>query len=241
MEVMKMLDMASIILSVAGLLVSLITFFLNILDNRKIRRNYKIDNKTITLKYLESLRVLNNKVEANQLVLSDLLIHLKDIHEILISIYPSNHFRISIKVIQVDSDPSKALVKDFINFDNGAYSEIKTSPILIKDNTDFSAILYDDRDFFFVSDIEEYDRLRDYKNSDSTFRKSWVASLVFPIKKNLYPSSRHIIGFLCISSKNSLSNPKKNEIIMKLFPRIAENLYEILEKMDKKYIEEYKW
>lgn len=232
-----MLDMASVILSVAGLLVSLIAYIRTVYDNRKIRQNNAVDIKSITLKYDASFQDLNNKIAANQCFLSSLVVHLKDIHEILVSIYPSIHFCISVKVIHADIDPSKAIAKNLVTIDNGVYKKSETSPICIKDNTEFSAILIEGREFFFVSDIDEYDRLRNYKNSDATFRKRWASSLVFPIKKALHPYSSQIIGFLCISSKNRLNNIKNNEIIMKLFPRIAENLYGVLANIVQKNIE----
>lgn len=227
-----MLDMASILLSIVALLISITTSFVSFFCNKKVRGKKTFDIKRAILNYNNSLHHLREKQGTSHYPLADLQAHLASVNGILVSLYPSAQFRISIKVIQATTDPSECVTRNIVCFNSGIQEEMQNAPIRIVDNTDFNAILNEGRDFFFVSDINEYDRLREYKNSDANFRCRWNSSLVFPIKKDLSSNSRHIIGFLCISSTSKLNNPKMNESIMKLFPNIADDLYIILDNLD---------
>lgn len=150
--------------------------------------------------------------------------------------YPSAYFRVYVKAIRLSTDSNESFVESIASLTDTCET-IELKPMRIKDNSAYEALLHKGASFFFVSDSDAYSRLFDYRNSDATFRKEWTSSLVFPIKKPHSSSEKHIIGFLCITSKNRLNNPQKNEKIMKLFPHIAEDLYEAVQYLEAKNTE----
>lgn len=235
MGVNIMFEMASIILSVTALLLSLITTLINY-SKKRTHKNYKLSFETATQKYYLALRDLHSQLAKSDFCHVDLLAPMNSIRDILESVYPSAYFRIYVKAIRLSTDSNESFVESIASLTDTCET-IELKPMRIKDNSAYEALLHKGASFFFVSDSDAYSRLFDYRNSDATFRKEWTSSLVFPIKKPHSSSEKHIIGFLCITSKNRLNNPQKNEKIMKLFPHIAEDLYEAVQYLEAKNTE----
>ena len=100
-----------------------------------------------------------------------------------------------------------------------------------EENTEFNSILNEHYEYFFVSDIDDFDELiMPYKSSNANWKSFYRSSIVVPITKKQEPFS-HIIGFICITSPQSLNNTTKNRKIISLLRATSNELYEILVKM----------
>lgn len=205
-------EMLSIALSLVGLVVSLLTYIISFLENRKMSD------------ICCNLQSTNITIKKRTHTGSDLSEILKYLDDILHNLYPKTKFKISIKIVVKNNTSSDPFVKTFITYYDNHINYSESVPIAINENFELSSILFEKKSFFFVSNIEEYSRLNANELGSYRFIPS-VSLIVFPIKKTHSLDDKSIIGFLCLNSPKKLDNPKKNEILMKQLKDIASELY----------------
>ena len=115
------------------------------------------------------------------------------------------------------------------------------NPILLNENTDFEYIFninegyVEERvHFFMVDDLIEYSRKNEYKNSNAKWKKSYLTTIVMPIRYLKSPGENDkevepkydIIGCLCIDSKKKkLFTIENRGFVLEYLKGISDILY----------------
>ncbi|MBD5097172.1 MAG: hypothetical protein HDT40_09305 [Lachnospiraceae bacterium] len=191
----------------------------------------KIDNKNIQIAFntnkdtiLEELKNIIESKELNKnLAITIINEYTVKLSNALTDFYPKNTFDISVKRLDEKSNTLYSI---------GENNSLKKSTAYkVEENTEFNAILNEHYRYFFVSDIDKFDELiMPYKNSNDNWNSLYKSSITVPIAKK-QNSIYHIIGFICITSPQSLNNTKKNKKIINLLESTSNELYEILSKI----------
>lgn len=168
--------------------------------------------------------------EKNTIEKKDLFECLVNLNSILVAVYPLAKFNISLKIIQFGSVPDESSVREIAFYSCDMQYNADKTMLRIIDNTEFDSIFNDDREFFFVTDVNQYIKTAKYINSDSRYSKRLSTVIVFPIKKKTAHKNGQIIGFLHITSESRLNDTKRNSWLMKLLPEIAEDFGLILDE-----------
>lgn len=115
------------------------------------------------------------------------------------------------------------------------------NPVPLSENTDFEYIFnpnagyYEEErvPFFMVDDLDKYSKKNEYKNSNKKWRKSYVTTIVMPIRYLSNPgededSAPHyeIIGCLCVDSKKkNLFSIEKRGFVLEYLKGVSDILY----------------
>lgn len=222
------IDNATIFLSCIALLVSLINLLiefrvrskerhLDIWNKIKELEKTKIEIKKLKLEGKDIVYLQNNNIET----------YLRKVVEMIKGIYPESDPNVSIKLISKNN--AKELldgqVMTWYTYPDKS-NNIKMT-YNIKENTDFSSIIKDSSEYFFVSDLKKYNALNSYFNENKDFIQQYNTSIVVPIQKK-DKNGEDVIGFLCIDSREKLGNVEKNRSIIEIVKSAASNLYEYL-------------
>ncbi len=182
---------------------------------KKIKANQLKTNRTYRLPGIRKLR----KTKIKQILFE----YCVKITESLEQLYPEIEFNVKIKKI---SDNYVYTVMT-----NHNSRPIDTSKQLLSENTEYSAILFEDNRYFFVTDLDLFDKIEQkYNSSDKLWRDKYNTSIVFPIKTSKNGKNK-IIGFICIESPQTLKQKRNNEFIIKLIESTTKNLANILLKL----------
>lgn len=224
------------ILTILVPFISLIISLYNIIFERFInsKKQYleiKIDNKNIQIAFNKNedtiLKELKNIIESKELnqnlAITVINEYTGKLSNALIDFYPKNTFDISVKRLDEKSNTLHSI---------GGNNSLQNSIVYkVEENTEFNAILNEHYRYFFVSDIDNFDELiMPYKNSNNNWKSLYKSSITVPISKK-QNSIYHIIGFICITSPQSLNNTRKNKKIINLLESTSNELYEILSKI----------
>lgn len=139
-------------------------------------------------------------------------------------LYPKNTFTASVKLVSKSSteNPLESEVVTLASYPSTMY---KIKPTYkIKNNTDLSTIVKDNKEYFFVSDLKRYSNLNKYKKEIRNSIDNYNTCIVFPISKD----GDEIIGFLCINSPQKLNNVKKNRKLRDIVKVSASHSYDLL-------------
>ena len=216
--------------------ISLIISICNIIFERFInsKNQYikmKIDNKNIKIAFNSNkdtiIEELKNIIEAEELnknlAITIINKYTAKLSSALTDFYPRNTFDISLKRLDEKNNTLYSIGENNSSQSSAIYK--------VEENTEFNAILNEHYRYFFVSDIDEFEELiMPYKNSNDNWKSLYKSSITVPIAKK-QNSIYHIIGFICITSPQSLNNPKKNKKIINLLEATSNELYEILSKI----------
>lgn len=156
--------------------------------------------------------------------------YLKNLYYKINEIYPKTNTRISIKIIEEKNleYPENSKVVTRISYPN--YPETNNTSYTIQKNTDLQSLYINNKEYFWVSNLKEFNSFNQYSNENQDFLKKWNTCIVYPIKEKM---ENNIIGFLTISSQKEFNNVKGNKFLMKYIENITDKLYEILLKEDK--------
>ncbi len=228
---MDLLNVLMIIIPISSLVVSIV----NILFERffKSKNQYlemKINDKKIEMMFNHNKGILLDDLVSfcktqethKDLVLKIINVYICKLSNALNDFYSNCNFDISIKRLDENSNTVYTLASTNLTPDNIVYKA--------EENTEFNSILNDHYRYFFVSDINEFDELiMPYKNSNANWKSLYKSSITIPIGKK-QESLYHIIGFICITSPQSLNSSNRNKKIIHLLESTSNELYEILLK-----------
>ena len=143
-------------------------------------------------------------------------------------IYPQITISVSIKLIEGlgKNTTNKSLVYSWYSYPDRNYDD--RIDYVIKNNTDFSSIIQNKNEYFFVSDLREFSTISQYNNSSDDFLYKYNSSIVCPICKKEKGQMHDIVGFLCVDSPQKLNNVKKNEKVINLVKATTSTLYEYI-------------
>lgn len=225
----------SSILMISVSLISLIVSIYNIVIERfiKSKNQYikmKIDNKNIQIAFdsnkdvLEKLKIGFDTKEINKnLAITIINEYIAKLSKALTDFYPKNTFDISVKRLDENNNTLHSLGEN-----NSFQDRIVCK---VEENTEFNAILNEHYRYFLVSDIDKFDELiMPYKNGNNNWNSIYKSAITVPIAKK-QNSIYHIIGFICVTSPQSLNNTMKNKKIINLLESISNELYEVLLKI----------
>lgn len=203
MKILELLDFITLIIAFFILIISIV----EIIKMKKESKLYEIESLD-NLSAEEYLKVLYCKIN---------------------EIYPKTNTRVSIKMIKEKNlkYPQNSKVVTWISYPN--YSE-KNNISIIQKNTDLQSLYINNKEYFWVSNLKEFNSFNQYSNENQDFLKKWNTCIVYPIKEKM---ENNIIGFLTISSQKEFNNVKGNKFLMKYIENITDKLYEILLKEDK--------
>ena len=216
------IDNITLIVSAIALIVSVISSLItykNKYFQEKLLEKNKLRKKVIYIKSFEN-KFKNEKTK-------DIEQYLELITSIMKEIYPQSNSIISIKLVEKSNNqnPSESEVITWLSYPQIRY-DVKRC-YKIKDNTDFSSIVKENKEYFFVYNLKKYSVLKEYINSDRYFIQNYNTSIVIPIQK-MSKQNEAIIGFLCIDSTQKLGNVKKNKKIIDIAKSAAELFYDYL-------------
>ncbi len=227
-------DNITIIISVIALLISLID----------VLRNYKKDYSNLLCEikdikarekelYKMKVEIKNLELELGEKYIKQLRdntikVYLKKLSEMINQIYPKSNCTISIKLINKsdEKNPLESEVVTWVSYPEKNHN-IKMN-YTIKDNTDFSSIVNDKKEYFFVSDLKEYHAISKYTNIDHHFMEKYNTSIVVPIQNA--KGNIEIIGFLCVNSHKKLGNVKKNRAMVDIIKATTSIIYDYLKE-----------
>lgn len=141
----------------------------------------------------------------------------------LSEVYKDNTIAISIKILYKSSDDTVA--KNYYWLSNKNDNPVSTEVYSVKNNTGLNNLYYEGYDKFVVTNFDYYqNRGFAYKNTNTTWRDKYNATIVLPIKtkKNENDDERNIIGFLCIDFKEKLNEKIDVNDVLSLPKKIAE-------------------
>lgn len=180
----------------------------------KIKTEAYKDTQELPLKMCDASNI--NESDFNTI----LFWYCKSIVACLEELYPDFKFNVSIKKI------SNASVYTVMTSDGNLI--LDTSMQLLNDNTEYSSIVNDGYNYFFVTDLNEFDRKEQkYISSDASWRNKYNTSIVFPIKTRK-AEKEVIVGFICVNSPQTLKKKDKNKVIVALIEKTAYNIANIV-------------
>jgi hypothetical protein len=143
-------------------------------------------------------------------------------------IYPKTKINISIVLINdvVKSNPLESKVFTWFSYPDQNQND--KTVYTIKNNTDFNLIVENNTDYFFVSDLKEFNALESYKNENECYLQKYNTSIVCPIRKKGRDKRYDMLGFLCVNSPQKLNNTKKNDIVVNYVKAAASVIYDFL-------------
>lgn len=215
----------SIICSMLALSISIINILSTLCDIKS-----RITCKRISIK-IKSEKKMNAYFQTYKNGIEDIHDYLKSLSHMTNLIYPKCFVRISIKLIsKSDNDsPSKSEIVTWVSYPEDTDESKVSYKYIIRDNTDFSSIVINKNKYFFVSDLLKYSALNSYVNQNYNWFSEYNTSIVFPIQYS-DSNSENIIGFLCLTSPQKLSNVKKNRHLIYLMKKSATMLYKYLDE-----------
>lgn len=218
-------DNITIILSVVALLLSTTNLLFTYIKRLKEFQDKALERHKIKLsiKKMEFEHDLMNSIDSKS---DSIDIYLKLTKNMVNEIYPDNAFIVSIKLIS-KSNAENPLESEVITLASYPDSRNIEPVYKIKNNTDFSTIIGDNNEYFFVSDLKEYSVLKNYINESNNYIECYNTSIVFPIQKG-NKNSEDIIGFLCVTSPQRLNDVKKNKMLMDIIKSAATIAYKYL-------------
>ncbi len=224
---MDKIDLITMVVSIISLIVPLVEIIFILYKGKDEYRELKIESERLR----ESIRFINSN---SGLSIDDIKISVqtKDDYKMIlywycysiankiIELYPKYSFRISIKAV------SDGTVSTILTIGDELFIDDKVQ--LVEDNTEYSAIIKDGFDYFFVTDLHTFDEKKQrYITSDPDWRYKYNTSIVFPVKSRIGDGEK-IIGFICINSPQTLQKKKKNNFIIKLIENTSGNIAKIL-------------
>lgn len=225
-----LLNHLSFIISITGLIVGLISFFQTIIinkdENLQLIKTKKKLHESINL--INQIATLDTDALSNEKPSKDdfkmvLYWYCNLIIDTLRDLYPKYDFSISIKKISDDS------VYTLLQAGENLFIDEKSQ--LIKDNTEFSTIINNGYNYFFVTDLNSFNKkINMYSSSDLEWKYKYNTSIVFPIKKIDAPNSKPV-GFICVNSPQVLQKRKINDYLIKLLEETRNSLYEVLQQL----------
>lgn len=144
-------------------------------------------------------------------------------------------------IIDIDNATVSTFCRSKGSDDRGDY-EKRSDPIYIKKNTDFKEIVKNGKSYFYIQDLEKYDKylkknnLGSYENSNTNYYSFYKSTIVMPIRieiDKLYDISKtekyNIIGFLCVDSLSTDAFLKKQEVFnCNIIRAFADTIYVLL-------------
>lgn len=225
------IEFASVILSVVCLVFSIINVVVMIVKERNICQiKIKFDEMDVLL--LSKEGAIKQFLEVSDVSVDECL---KMLYDKINEIYPNSNTKISIKVIKEKNfkHPEDSKVVTWISYPSKDKERANISLYTIKNNTDLHSIYIKNKDFFWVSNLKEFNAFGKYINENRDFLKKWSTSIVCPIKKKQERDIQTgVIGFLCIDSLQEFNNVKKNELVIECIKKTTNKLYEAMLKED---------
>ena len=234
-----MMDFANLLTYILPILSILISIFEFVSDHIKHRNQYEkieLDKVNIEKAFVTNSRIL---LDESSLRLDDQAFsassalglieeYIAKILNALNDFYPKCSFDISI--LRLDKTNRKAYRVTDVKTDtsNSCYSLSERN---VDDNTELCSILSGDYRFFLVSDVAEFDKLvMPYHSSNKKWATEYKTSMVVPIAKNK-GANADIVGFIQITSPQSLSNTDKNKRLLQLLDTASSELAEPLQML----------
>lgn len=224
---MDEIDLITMLISIISLIFPLFGTIHSLYKSKDEYIKLKLEKKQLQ----ESIRFINDNsalpisdVDINYLTKDDhkmtLYWYCYSIAEKLTEFYPKCHFSISVKLVSKDTVSTVLTTGDKLFIDDGVQR--------VEDNTEYEAILKKGFDYFFVTDLQTFDKKKQrYIASDPEWRYKYNTSIVFPIKST-DNDEKKVIGFICINSPQTLEKKKKNNLIIKLIEDTSSNIAKIL-------------
>lgn len=223
------MEFASVILSVVCLAISIINVIVMMVKERKMCK-FKVNFCGIDVLFFSKEVAAKLFLEGSDVSVDECLEMLYDkINEV----YPNSNIKISVRVIKEKNSvhPEDSKVVTWISYPKEDVGPKKMSLYTIKSNTDLYSIYVNNKDFFWVSNLKEFNVFREYVSENRDFLKRWSTSIVCPIKKAQNSDIQAgTIGFLCIDSSQEFNNVKKNELVMEYIKKATNKLYEVMLK-----------
>lgn len=216
-----------ILSSLTSLIISMVNLVEMFVKLKNHRRKMEILDKNIQMTFdsnkdiLDKVKIDFEDKEINRELAEDIIDEYTiKLSNALTEFYPKNTFDISIRKLNKSKDTLYCLNENNLVQKNTSYK--------VDENTESNAILNEHYRYFFVSDIDKFDKfIMPYKNSDKNWSSLYKSAIAIPIakKRNF---TYDIIGLMCVTSPQSLNNTKKNNKIIDLLKSVSDALYEIL-------------
>jgi len=226
-----MIEFASVILSIACFVFSIINVIVTMVKERNICRK-KVNFGGIGVPFFSKEVAIKQFLEGSDVSVDECL---EMLYDKINKVYPNSNIKISIRVIKEKNSehPEDSKVVTWISYPKEDAGPAKMSLYTIKSNTDLHSIYVNNKDFFWVSNLKEFNAFREYMNENRDFLKRWRTSIVCPIKKVQNSDIQAgVIGFLCINSFQEFNNVKKNGLVIEYIKKATNKLYEVMQKED---------